>query len=185
MSFDDVLAQQLQHGVFTSLATVRSRRVGAGYRVDSGLTEQHPVSGREMSQDPGPQAFVSELPPQPLSEDEQALLAWAICGPNGVVAWEASVSGSFSQLVSLRGRTAPEPNNTLATDLLVIDDTGVQLYRPTSPWPVPGQRIDRISYGSTGGRGGCGCRHVGRTSTWACVCLTLLVRRWSAPTSTT
>ncbi len=141
MSVDDVLAQHLEQGLFSSLATVRSRRVGAGYRVDSGTTEQHPVTGREMSQELGPQAFVSQLPPQPLSEDEQALLAWATCGPNGVVAWEASVSGSFSQLVSLRGRTAPDPNNTLATDLLVIDDSGVRLYRPTSPWPSPGQRV--------------------------------------------
>nr|CAA9362467.1 MAG: hypothetical protein AVDCRST_MAG46-3411 [uncultured Nocardioidaceae bacterium] len=141
MPSDDVLARLLQHGVFASLATVRSRRVGAGYRVDSGMTERHPVSGRAMSQDPGPQAFVSGLPPQSLSEDEQALLAWATCGPNGVVAWEASVSGSFSQLVSLRGRTAPEPNNTMATDLLIIDDSGVRVYRPTSPWPAQGQPI--------------------------------------------
>lgn len=138
---DDVLADEFSHGLFGLLNTVRSRRVGAGYRVDSGRIEHHPVTGREMQQGLGPQEFVSELSAQPLTEDELALLAWATCGPNGVVAWEASVTGSFSQLVSLRGRTAPEPNNTLATDLLIVDDAGVQLYRPAEGWPRPGEQV--------------------------------------------
>ncbi|MFP5220402.1 MAG: hypothetical protein ACLGIG_11850, partial [Actinomycetes bacterium] len=137
----DPLADQLGSELFSLLGSVRGRRVGAGYRVDSGTTERHSVTGREMQQGAGPQAFVSELEPQPLTEDEQALLAGATCGPNGVVAWEASVTGSFSQLVSLRGRTAPDPNNTLATDLLVVDDDGVWLYRPTQPWPAQDERI--------------------------------------------
>jgi hypothetical protein len=123
------------------LSTVRSRRVGAGYRVDSGRREQHPVTGRAMTQADGPQHWVSERPSARLSDDEAALLAWATLEPSGVVAWEASLSGSFSQLVSTRGRTAPEPNNTLATDLLVVDDDGVALYRPTAPWPQPGEQV--------------------------------------------
>jgi len=131
----------LRQDVFAQLSTVRSRRVGAGYRIDAGESERHPVTGRVMAQGEGPQHFVSELAPQPLTEDEAALLAWAACGPNGVIAWEASVTGSFSQLVSLLGRTAPEPNNTLATDLLVVDDDGVWLYHPSDPWPEPAQLV--------------------------------------------
>ncbi|HEV3001545.1 MAG TPA: hypothetical protein VGW75_12460 [Solirubrobacteraceae bacterium] len=117
-------------GVFGTLATVRSRRVGAGYRVDSGAEEAHPVTGRAMRQGAGPHAFVSELEPQPLALWEEALLAWAACGPNGLVAWDVSMDGGFNQIVSALGRTAPEPNNTLATDLVIVSDGGTWLYRP-------------------------------------------------------
>lgn len=125
-------------GLFQLLSTVRSRRIGVGYRVDSGELERHPVTGRELHQPAGPQQFVSARAPQPLSEDEMAMLAWATCGPNGIIAWEASVSGSFHQLTSTRGRTAPEPNNTLATDLLIVDDHGVHFYQPSpdGQWPT-------------------------------------------------
>jgi len=130
--------------VFSLLSTVRSRRLGLGYRVDAG-PEQHPVTGRMLPTGSGPQRFVSRQPPRPLSADETALLAWATCGPNGIIAWEAAATGSFHQLVSTRGRTAPEPNNTLATDLLVIDDDGVHVYRPQPPdgghWPHGGDRV--------------------------------------------
>lgn len=116
--------------VFEALATVRSRRVGHGYRIDSGTNDPHPVTGRPLQQDSGPLSFVSDES-QPLSRTEEALLCWAACGPNGMVAWDISADGGFNQLGSLLGRTAPEPNNTRATDLLVIADHGTYLYRPT------------------------------------------------------
>ena len=127
--------------LFALLSTVRSRRVGTGYRIDAGAGEPHPVTGRPLPGGEGPQRFVSARAPQPLGADEKALLAWATCGPNGIVAWEAAASGSFHQLAGTRGRTAPEPNNTLATDLLVVDDDGVHLYRPAAPWPQPGHAV--------------------------------------------
>jgi hypothetical protein len=103
--------------VFEALATVRSRRVGHGYRIDSGTEDPHPVTGRPLRQESGPMAFVSTRS-QPLSQVEEALLCWAACGPNGMVAWDVSLDGGFNQLGSVLGRTAPEPNNTAATDLL-------------------------------------------------------------------
>jgi nitroreductase len=116
--------------LFDLLRTVRSRRVGLGFRIDSGTSERHPVTGREMHQELGPNAFVSGRRAIRLSELEEALLAWAGCGPNGLITWDVSLDGGFNQLVDTIGRTAPEPNNTLATDLLVINDEGVFLYRP-------------------------------------------------------
>ncbi len=116
--------------VFELLRTVRSRRVGQGYRIDSGTTDPHPVTGRLMAQESGPNRFVSEEPPVRLTELEEALLAWAACGPNGIVTWDISFDGGFNQLVHAAGRTAPEPNNSHATDLLIINDQGVSLYRP-------------------------------------------------------
>jgi hypothetical protein len=125
-------------GLFELLRTVRSRRVGAGYRVDSGETEPHPVTGRPMTQAAGPRPFISELPPQPLSDVEEALLLWAACGPNGLVTWEASVGAGFDQLTEVRGRTAPEANNTHATQLLLVNDSGVFLYSPPDEPLGPG-----------------------------------------------
>src|SRR5690349_14423715 len=45
---------------FELLRGMRTRRVGLGYRIDSGTTEKHPVTGREMSQMDGPMKFVSK-----------------------------------------------------------------------------------------------------------------------------
>lgn len=143
---EDALDAAFQAGasLFTLLSSVRSRRLGAGYQVDAG-PQAHPVTGRTLPTGTGPQHFVSRRAPQPLSVDETALLAWATCGPNGIIAWEAAASGSFHQLSSTRGRTAPEPNNTLATDLLVIDDDGAHLYRPrpsaAGQWPHGADRV--------------------------------------------
>lgn len=117
--------------LFALLKTVRSRRVGHGYRIDSGTHDPHPVTGRALRQARGPLHFISELS-VPLSELEEALLCWAACGPNGLVAWDVSLDGGFNQIASTQGRTAPEPNNTRATDLLVLADHGCYLYRPES-----------------------------------------------------
>lgn len=126
------LARAFEDGppLFELLRSVRSRRVGVGYRIDSGASEKHPVTERLMRQEAGPNAFVSSTPPVRLTETEEALLAWAGCGPNGIVAWDVSLDGGFNQIADFRGRTAPEPNNLLATDLLIINDSGTCVYRP-------------------------------------------------------
>lgn len=118
-------------GVFDALRTVRSRRVGHGYRIDSGTSDPHPVTGRPLAQERGPLEFVSEVPPEPLSEVEAALLSWAACGPNGIAAWDISLDGGFHELTWISGRTAPAPGNSHATDLLVINDDGAFIYKPS------------------------------------------------------
>ena len=53
--------------VFQLLSTVRSRRVGHGYRIDSGTEYKHPVTGRTLKQAAGPMKFVSQKQPKPLT----------------------------------------------------------------------------------------------------------------------
>jgi hypothetical protein len=112
------------------LTTLRSRRVGLGYKIESGEEETHPVTGRVMKQERGPLAFASAEPVVPLSETEQAILCWSGIGPNGMVNWDIAVHGGFHELAWLSGRTAASPGNSFATDLIVINDNGVSLYNP-------------------------------------------------------
>src|SRR6266545_1999223 len=112
------------------LATLRSRRVGLGYSIESGQAETRGATGRTLQQQRGPLAFVSEHPTLPLSEVEEAILAWSACGPNGLVHWDIAVHGGFHELVHIAGRTAVSPGNSFATDLLVIKDQGAFLYNP-------------------------------------------------------
>lgn len=116
--------------VSTLLTTLRSRRVGLGYKIETGEEEQHPVTGRVMKQERGPLAFASTEAVVPLSETEQAILAWSALGPNGMVNWDIAVHGGFHELAWLAGRTAAAPGNSFATDLIVINDDGVSLYDP-------------------------------------------------------
>jgi nitroreductase len=120
----------IEGGIFDLLRTVRSRRVGRGYRIDSDTSESHPVTGRPMTQDPGPMPFVSKKEPAALTELEEALLCWAGCGPNGIAAWDISMRGGFHELTWISGRTCPQAGNSLATDLLVVNDDGAFIYKP-------------------------------------------------------
>ena len=115
---------------FELLRGMRTRRVGLGYRIDSGTTEKHPVTGHEMSQMEGPMKFVSQKEPVAISEVEEALLAWAACGLNGIAAWDISLDGGFHELVDIAGRTASAPGNSWAHDLLIINDGGAWIYNP-------------------------------------------------------
>ena len=112
------------------LTTLRSRRVGLGYKIETGEEETHPVTGRVMKQERGPLEFKSSEAVVPLSETEQALLCWAGIGPNGMVNWDIAIHGGFHELAWLSGRTAASPGNSFATDLIVINDHGVSLYNP-------------------------------------------------------
>src|SRR6266567_3833660 len=107
------------------LATLRSRRVGLGYSIESGEAETRGATGRTLQQQRGPLAFVSEHPTLPLSEVEEAIVAWSACGPNGLAHWDIAVHGGFHELVHIAGR-----GNSFATDLLVIKDQGAFLYNP-------------------------------------------------------
>jgi hypothetical protein len=112
------------------LTTLRSRRAGLGYKIETGEEEKHPVTGRVMKQERGPLAFDSSELVVPISETEQAILAWAGIGPNGMVNGDIAVHGGLSELFWWAGRTAAGAGNALATDLLVINDDGVFLYDP-------------------------------------------------------
>ncbi len=112
------------------LATLRSRRVGLGYSIESGDAETRGATGRTLQQQRGPLAFVSEHPTLPLSEVEEAIVAWSACGPNGMAHWDIAVHGGFHELVQIAGRTAAGPGNSFATDLLVVKDEGAFLYNP-------------------------------------------------------
>ena len=59
---------------FKLLTTIRSRRVGRGYRIDSGTEPEHPVTGRTLKQEDGPTKFVSKKDPLPLTRLEEALI---------------------------------------------------------------------------------------------------------------
>ena len=72
-----------------------------------------------------------EKDPLPLTRLEEALLCWAACGPNGLVAWDISLDGGFHELTCIAGRTVPAAGNSRGTDLLVIDDLGAYIYKPS------------------------------------------------------
>jgi hypothetical protein len=119
--------------VFQLLSTLRSRRFGMGYRYETGEPEKFSWShGKTVTQEKGPLAYKSEQQPLALSETEEAMLAWAACGPNGVVLADAPVHGNISTWLCWAGRTIPAPCNDVAVDLFVVNDQGTFLYRPSS-----------------------------------------------------
>ncbi len=133
--------------LFQLCSTIRSRRVGRGYRIDSGTNFNHPVTGRAITQQAGPMKFVSKKEPKPLTKLEEALIAWAACGPNGLAAWDISLDGGFHELTWIAGRTTPHPGNTLATDLLIINDAGAFVYKPTKKRSKPIEIEGEDDYG--------------------------------------
>jgi hypothetical protein len=112
------------------LSTLRSRRVGRGYAIESGEPEPRGSNGRTIVQPKGPLSFKSEKPMVPLTEVEEAIIAWSACGPNGMAHWDIAVHGGFHELVTIAGRTAAGPGNSFAHDLLLINDGGSYVYNP-------------------------------------------------------
>ena len=113
------------------LSTLRSRRVARGYAIESGEAEvRSATGGRTLVQEKGPLAFKSAHPVLPLSEVEEALVAWSALGPNGMAHWDIAVNGGFHELTFIAGRTAAAPGNSMAHDLLVIKDDGAFIYNP-------------------------------------------------------
>ena len=101
--------------LFSLLATLRTRRMGLGYRSETGQDETFEwSSGKTVRQSEGPLAYSSAHDAVPLTEVEEALIAWAGLGPNGIVAGrtycarvqQRSLSRSFDHQ---RSRRAPVP----------------------------------------------------------------------------
>ncbi len=118
--------------LFEVLRTVRSRRIGLGYHIDAGTTEAHPVTGRDVTVPLGPRSFVSKAGVVPLTETEEALIAWAACGPNGRSAWDRSHVPGFDEATAQTGHTVPHAGSAPAASLVVINDGGVVVYRPVT-----------------------------------------------------
>jgi hypothetical protein len=124
--------------VFGALATLRTRRMGLGYWSETGREETFSWSSNaEVRQREGPLAYESRHEPVPLSEVEEALIAWAAIGPNGIVSADIPVQGDLSSLLSWAGRTVPASSNDHAVDLFVINDDGVHVYRPGAERMAP------------------------------------------------
>ncbi|MGB4861667.1 MAG: hypothetical protein WBO97_04340, partial [Tepidiformaceae bacterium] len=124
--------------VFGALSTLRTRRIGLGYRSETGEDESFDWSSHlVVRQREGPLAFESTSGPRPLSEVEEALIAWAALGPNGIVTADIPVQGDLSSLLSWAGRTVPASSNDQAVDLFIINDDGTHLYRPGTERMAP------------------------------------------------
>jgi hypothetical protein len=122
--------------LFSLLASVRTRRMGLGYRSETGEAELFSwSSGHTVVQPEGPFHFASSAVPVPLSEVEEALLCWAALGPNGLALADIPVQGALAGMLHRRGRTVPSSSGDLGVDLFVVNDDGVFRYRP-SPSPA-------------------------------------------------
>lgn len=123
---------------FGLLSTLRTRRMGLGYKSETGQDETFEwSSGKTVRQGKGPLAYSSPHDPVPLTEVEEALIAWAGLGPNGIVAADIPTHGDLSSLLYWAGRTAPGSSNDHSIDLLIINDRGVHLYRPSKERSKP------------------------------------------------
>jgi len=117
--------------LFRLLSTLRTRRMGLGYRSETGRAETFSwAGGNTVTQPEGPLAWESACEPVRLSEVEEALLAWAGLGPNGAILADVAVQGGLAGLISWAGRTIPASSNDQSVDLMVVNDDGVSLYRP-------------------------------------------------------
>lgn len=124
--------------VFGAFSTLRTRRIGLGYRSETGSEEAFDWSSHlVVRQREGPLAFESSSPQRALTEVEEALIAWAALGPNGIVTADVPVQGDLSSLLSWAGRTVPASSNDHAVDLFIINDAGTRLYRPGSERMAP------------------------------------------------
>ncbi len=125
---------------FKLLAGHRTRRMFKGGSKDITGAEIHGATGRKLAFEgerfePGKTALTWEGSnvdtPEPLTELEEALLLWAACGPNGIVAGDIGLNENLSTMVCMAGRTIPGPCNDAAVNMVVVNDRGTWLYRPT------------------------------------------------------
>lgn len=91
---------------------------------------------RGMQLDGGPLAFASTHPPQPLSLEEEAALAFAACGITGHVLGDlpyrsgaAPATGGGNIMTHFVGRTVPSGDSIHSVIVFVINDEGVWLLK--------------------------------------------------------
>jgi hypothetical protein len=126
--------------LFNLLAGQRTRRMFKGFSQDIAGSEIHGGTGRKLAFEgerfePGKTPLTWEgknvSEPEALSELEEAILLWAACGPNGIVAGDIGLNENLSTMVCMAGRTVPGPCNDAAVNMVVVNDRGTWLYRPT------------------------------------------------------
>lgn len=117
--------QTARYPLLDALRGRRSRRFGRGMHIDA-----------------GPLAYTSHAPPQPLTETEEAILAFAACGITGYdladLAYGPGQGGSM--LAGLVGRTIASPDAIDAVSLVLTnDDATYILKRPQdfTPTEIP------------------------------------------------
>jgi hypothetical protein len=116
---ESVTSRAATYPLMDALLNRRSRRFGAGMRLNG-----------------GPLAYQSARPPQPLSIDEQAALAFAACGITGYALGDLPYqtgdlpeAGGGNILIHFIGRTAPSGDAAHCVTLFVIDDHGAWMLR--------------------------------------------------------
>ena len=113
--------------IFSALSTLRTRRIGLGYRSETGEEETFDWSSRQaVKQREGPLSYSSEHPAVPLTEVEEALIAWAAIGPNGAVAAEYSHRGEISR-VSCIGPVERSPGRATTMPFSLLSSTTTEL----------------------------------------------------------
>ena len=118
---------------FKLLSTLRTRRVGLGYRCETGEPEVLEwSSGRTVKQAKGPLAFTlgQTRPGGALRAGRRGAIRRAACGPNGIALADIPLHGNLFSLLSWAGRTVPGGDANASIDLFVVNDRGTHVYRP-------------------------------------------------------
>ncbi len=109
----------------------RSRRFSVGMRIEG-----------------GPLAYASQREPLPLSEEEEAVLAFAAGGVTGAALadWDWSEEAGGNMLANLLGRTVGSVDAVHAVSLVVINDQGAWLMRrPRDLDPAEALEVARLA----------------------------------------
>jgi hypothetical protein len=110
--------------------------------VDALLSRRSRRFGLGMHLNAGPLAYQSTRSPQPLSREEEALLAFAACGITGYAlaelpyqAGDRPEAGSGNIMTHVVGRTAPSGDAIHNCTVFVLNDQGTGLLRRPQDFP--------------------------------------------------
>jgi len=98
-----------------------------------------------MSLDGGPLTYQSRYAPVPLSETEEALMAFAACGVTGCAVADLAYNGDGGGniMAGLIGRTIASGDGIQTVNLVTIRDSGAYLYR--RPQEMPAAQIPELA----------------------------------------
>lgn len=119
------ISEQLnRYSLLDALRDRRSRRFGRGLTISGGAF-----------------AYKSQQAPQPLTLEEEAVLAFAACGLTGYALGDLDYSPGEggSMQVDLFGRTAASPDSISAVSVIVINDEATYMIR--RPQDIPAEDI--------------------------------------------
>ena len=124
----------LKATLFEVLLNRRSRRLGLGMTIPA-----------------GPLRYKSPHAPVPLTEDEEAALAFAACGITGYALADLSYGAGEggSMLVGKLGRTVASPDAVNAVSVLVTNDSGTWLLKRPQDF-APAEFLELVSLAQKG-----------------------------------